>query len=836
MKDKINRLARGIMDAEAPEIRLMPEQFSDVLPAGGCKHFDIDIESPDGSNLKGLCYCDHPRVELETRIFVGRRSHISLRVDTSGCERGAEIDGRIALITNAGEFSIPYHFAVTASAASGGTGNVALDAEAGTEERGISAEETEGLMQGGEQAAPGTSSSDTSLDPVLQISSPYLAFLAAHFPEDNELMSSLCALLIREDAKDAFAFCAYREAVRRGLTITRLYESYVCAFPEGYEEEIPRQILFYFSFDNTLPPGPRAVVYRDVLLHADPDSELYRIYEPQIRAFSMECMFEGRIDACIAVLYDRMIYPDMIDQKAAKRLPDLLKSCRIVCAQRNMRNVIIHYPELETEERYAGRDGVFYAPVYFDNAVISFEDAYGRRYTKLDYMKKQLLQKPGLLRRCFSLVPYHPMLKLSAAREIAKKGILEETQKQIVCDVLKTLPLSVPMQERLVEKLCAYGGSLDWLPLVDMENIGPDARQAVVTCLIHAGEMQKALELLRAYGFEIAGALDRSRLVIEMIRTGNAPVSEGEANPFFLSLCRNSFDEGEREPLLLAFMTKYYESSTEDMYEVMLAAEQGLAPLYELPEKILAAKLFAGTRTHIDETFVRYVRCCRQQEVIVRAYFTVRSTDYFSAGQDVARETFEALYSYINAADDAEKLPSIYLLALTKHYASRETLLPDELLLCQKLTDLLIADGLVFHYTKQLSQKISVPEEICERYYIEYHGRKEAPPKLFVKLGVASFQQEEMTRVYQGIYVWSTVLFLADELTYRIYDGAHADEPAEEGQICVKKLHTGGSGRYAMLNRMMCALLSGDVSALKEEMQDYLLQDKINRALFTVRE
>lgn len=832
MKDKINRLARGIIDAETPEIRLMPEQFSDALSQGGVRRFSIDLESPDGSNLKGLCYCDHPRISLETRVFVGRRSHISFCADASACEPDTQIFGNINLITNAGEYEVPFTFTVTQPKKKLGeyTGTIpVLNTEADTKAPAAASEETVSTAKAASQKAG-------SAKEAAQAASAYLDFLASNFPEDDELLGSLCVILIEEDRKDPFSFALYREAVLRDLGITMLYEAYAGAFPKDSDEAMPRQILLYFSYDNNLPQDACAAVYRDVLLHVDPASELYRIYEPQIRDFTLKCLFEGRMDERLAVLYSHMLYPDMIDRNLAKRLPDLLKSCSIVPQKPGMRSLLIHYPELTEEERYQGKDGAFYAPVYFDNAEIAFEDAYGRRFSGCA-SKKPLMQEPALLKRCFELAPAHPMLKLSAAKEILAGGIHTETQKEIIKDVLKSLPLAHAMQEALIHALCAYGGAADWLTLVNLDEVSFETKRAICSLLIREGQDETALGLLKRLGLEAASAEEQAKLASALIQSGKAPVTDGEADPFFLSLCKSAFNNGADDPALLAFMTQYYENCTEDMYAVMLAAEKALAPLHDLPEKILVAKLFSGVRTHIDETFVRYVRCCRQQEVIVRAYFTVRANDYFVEGrEDVARETFEALFSYISAQDAPEKLPTVYLLAWTRYEAGRAQLSADEKALCQKLTDLLIEEKLVFYYTKQLRKKIDIPEAISERYYIEYRGNKERPPRLMIRFGTDAFRQEEMTRVYQGIYLWSTILFLTDELHYAIYDDAISALPVQEGMIAVKKLHKGESGRFELLNRMTGALEARNLPALKEEMQNYLLQEKMNRALFTVGE
>jgi hypothetical protein len=111
------------------------------------------------------------------------------------------------------------------------------------------------------------------------------------------------------------------------------------------------------------------------------------------------------------------------------------------------------------------------------------------------------------------------------------------------------------------------------------------------------------------------------------------------------------------------------------MYRVMdLALERGTRT-YELPEKVLAFKLFTESRSHLDETFAAYLQHCKYQERMVRAYLLVRCGDYFLYEKEVIGSIlFEALESYVRAVDDMLRLPELMLLALTKHYSEMESL------------------------------------------------------------------------------------------------------------------------------------------------------------------
>lgn len=118
-----------------------------------------------------------------------------------------------------------------------------------------------------------------------------------------------------------------------------------------------------------------------------------------------------------------------------------------------------------------------------------------------------------------------------------------------------------------------------------------------------------------------------------------------------------------------------------------------------------------------------------------------------------------------------EKVPVIYLLALSKYYSECELLEDDQKVLCQKVVDYLVEEELVFPYTKKLSRFISVPQDILDKAMICYEGKKTDDPELMVRIlpDEQEYHLEEMKRVYQGIFVSRKVLFEGESLSYQIY-------------------------------------------------------------------
>jgi len=106
MRERINRLARGIVDAELPKLFLSPVKVEETLGSDTIYKRELYLSSENNLSIKGLAYSTHSRVRIASRSFGGLRNHIVYEVDTSWCENGDVIRGTINLVTNGGELEV----------------------------------------------------------------------------------------------------------------------------------------------------------------------------------------------------------------------------------------------------------------------------------------------------------------------------------------------------------------------------------------------------------------------------------------------------------------------------------------------------------------------------------------------------------------------------------------------------------------------------------------------------------------------------------------------------------------------------------------------------------
>ena len=78
-----------------------------------------------------------------------------------------------------------------------------------------------------------------------------------------------------------------------------------------------------------------------------PSNSLYKQYEREIEKFTIDQLLKSRINQRLVVLYQHMIYKEMIDEKIARVLPAILKSFRVQLRGSRMKYVIVRYEELD---------------------------------------------------------------------------------------------------------------------------------------------------------------------------------------------------------------------------------------------------------------------------------------------------------------------------------------------------------------------------------------------------------------------------------------------------------------------------------------------------------
>lgn len=670
-----------------------------------------------------------------------------------------------------------------------------------------------------------------------------LTALYERYPR-KEILEAICCMMIKGEYRDSGAFPWYELALKKGISLTRLYEYFLYSLPEQYDHLLPKEVLLYFSYGHDLDRDSKSVLYKNILQYMSSTNKLYQAYERDMEQFAMEQLFASRIDSHLAVIYDRMIFEAMIDEPVARVLPAILRAYRIYCRNRQMKYVIVRYEELAKEDAFLLNEGVVYVPLFSDKAVILFQDSFGNRYGDVSYIKTPVMNKPELLGRCFTIYPEHPMLSLTACRKIAASDKVEEGQIHLLERAMRELSFHELYRKVLLEKIIRYYRALAgsehsktmecaYLLTLDGDAMTQNERLLVCETLIGQNYLEEAYRMLKTYGGESLETGHLSKLCAKMILQ-----KLFDRDPFLLKLSYRVFAAGNADSVILDYLCEHFNGSSSQMFKILSQSVSARVETYDLEERLLCQMMFSGNIRNIDQTFRFYSQRKRLSETVMKAYFTVKSIGYFLKGEAPDERVFAYLESTVNREDDMEKVPMIYMLALTKYYAQCRALEEDQKALLSRMEELLLGEGLVFPYTKKLARFIPIPQNIQDKAMVCYEGKKEDRLELFIRIlpDETDFHREELRRIYQGIFVCQKVLFEGETLEYKIYryESAGGDKikVAEGTILCELEGREMKESRFASLNDMGLCLSMKEEAGLKRSMQEYLVKNAALEELF----
>ncbi len=654
----------------------------------------------------------------------------------------------------------------------------------------------------------------------------------------TEILEAVCSLMIRGGCQKESDFIWYDRAVRKQLSLTRLYEYFLYSLPKHYKQAIPKHVLMYFSYEHDLERSCKEALYENIISYVSTESSVYKEYERAISQFAVEQALESRISSRLAVIYEEMIYADMIDSALAKALPALLRSYRISCKNQRMKYVVVCYEELTEEAVYPLEDGVAYVPIFSKEVSILFQDAYGNRYTGIGHVKTRALDKPELEKRCFEMEPDQPMLLLAACKEAAEKELDEEGRK-ILERAISRLPLHALYRKQLIDKLLQYykkegtpGEESRILPVLaaDVGFLSKVQRDNLCGVLISHGYMKDAYDMMSRFGCTV-GEDSLQKLCSQMILD-----QMFDQNDFLLSMGFAVYEAKKADSIILDYLCEHFNGTSKQMYGMLLKGVKDKVETYDLEERLLGQMMFTGEVRQIDKVFALYVTRKKTGESIVRAYFTIKSAEYFLHDVPAMERVFSYLEGLLQNAIEKGSVSTIYLLALSKYYSGLPKLTEDQKRLCQTIVDQLLEDGMVFPYFKLLAEQIRIPEDIMDKAMFQYVGQKDSKAELQIRIlpQEERFHRDEMRRVYQGIFVKQKILFEGEIMEYEIYE-QKGDERilVKEGSIaCDVRDSKDKNSRFSLLNQMSLCLNVKEEDGLKEAMVEYVQRNAAVEELF----
>ena len=500
--------------------------------------------------------------------------------------------------------------------------------------------------------------------------------------EDAELIEEAAGCCIRAGATTELAFRIYQRAIEMQSQITRLYEYYMYAMPKGYQGRLPREVYLYFAYEYDIPENMKLPLFYNVVMNFGAEEDIYQRFEKKIQKFTIDQLLKSAFDQRLSVLYERMVLVDMVDERIGTVLPAILRAYRVSTSDPRMRYVVVRYLELQREELYPLKEGSAYIPLFFENSVLLFQDAYGDRYTDISYEKTRIMEKPELEKRCFQVVPEQPMLKLARARRIARNGIQSAEELQLLESVIREMPLAGPYRAYLLNVILRYHDKLrdsepelseeekQFLAEIPQQELDHSEQKMLLRTLIRQNMFEEAYRVMLS-----SGERDLDRPYLEKLVRSLVASERHTRSAELMDLGYDLFTLGTKDRTILRYLMEYYNGLSGDMLAILLRGQKLKADgQREMAERLLAQMLFSRTEQGLDDVFELYRSFPDAENVLLRAYITKRAVDYFIDGRVIREKVFSDIYGIVRDERYKERVPVIYLLAMSKHMSEQKDL------------------------------------------------------------------------------------------------------------------------------------------------------------------
>lgn len=643
----------------------------------------------------------------------------------------------------------------------------------------------------------------------------------------KETAGAVCSIYIRGHRTDSDAFVWYQKGVELDARITNLYEYFMYALPENYSRILPKQVILYFSYHNTLTSHQKTVFYCNLARYGSREDPACEAHRRPLQEFLMEQLSKRKVNEDLAWLYERCLRADTLEEHLLEALADVLFLRKLTCEEKRIRQVEVRYEELEERIRVPLAGGEAYVPVYTPGAQIVLIDEEGREYRRtVPYSLKKVLIEPRFMQACVSGLKHHTGLNLyllegkgkhrlnsenaeTAYRLLEDSRIKESWRRRLKIELLKYERKHGRM-EKLDERLSLGDAELGMLT--------GEERASYMEVLAASGDRGKAFELLEQYGADGMNARSLLRLILWKL-------GEGGDHKSLIPFAVQVFRQGVYTEQILALLAEYGQGSAEELLAVWKAAEDFGLCFPALEEQILAQALF--TEHHVCQVFPVFEAMDDRggDRTLCMACLNYLGWLDFVRGQEVPEGLFASLEHHFIWEDRLSEAAGLsylkqlsVLLLLTEVQKKLVRKMMKELgekrryfAFMQKLspflTERVMPDGLTV-----VEYRCNPAHRVILHYVLEYHGKK-----------TFDYMTERIYPVCGGVFSRGFVLFYGERLTWFF------TEEREDGSSVSTECRTQenreeqilGGGRYQRLCQMQKALDCRQDRKLKKMMAEY---------------
>ena len=359
------------------------------------------------------------------------------------------------------------------------------------------------------------------------------------------------------------------------LRLTNLYEYYMMSLNLEEVQELPKAVLLYFSYQNSLDYARCAYLYDYILQRKDRMGDIYEANRQRMELFVATQIQKGRMDRHLANLYNRLLRPGMVDEQTCRPFSRLLFAHMVQVEDDRLRKVYVYQPGNLRPAEYVLWGRKAWISLYGSRYTIVFEDAWKNRFVKsVEYTLEKLMIPGKYLRWLLAFKDVAPELDLylcdkesghmGDGREDIERALRVAGSDYADNSVKKELYLRILRYYYENDNSRAMDKYLEKIPV---EELGAKERGEVFRHLVLRGNHELAEQWLVGYGPYFMDVKVLVRLLGALIERRNKT-----EDPLLLAAAEYAFRRGKYDSVVLEYLVLYYKGMTRSMRDIWKAA------------------------------------------------------------------------------------------------------------------------------------------------------------------------------------------------------------------------------------------------------------------------
>lgn len=652
--------------------------------------------------------------------------------------------------------------------------------------------------------------------------------------EDKDAYREIVAYLLKNQKYEEKYLMWYRDAIALDLRLSGLYEAYMLSLPDHSTEKIPQMVLMYFRYSCNLPDAKKALLYANLINDRQEVPQLYEQYLRTMESFAIEQMRAGHMNDNLAILYQNILEMGVVDEALARLASGVLYTKKLICHYGNLRRVFLYQEQYEMPIVVPIADHQAYLPIlpgaYF--LLLETEDGTLLGDAK-NYTIQRLLYPECYMQRLRQLAPQALSYILADYSERSEAADYDTTDLIRIPVVLESSVVSGRYKAAKYQEFISFLQDhcredlleAHFLSGIDYTLLERRTRDHILGLFLTNERYEPAHEIVQAYDSLEADERMLLRLCEHCI------AEQDSVDEFIDALCLYLFEKGFSSSETIAYLANHIVGPSATMIRLWEAAKPLGLSLTELEENILFQTLYTETDLTATATIFDSYLTRGKDRMLIEAYLNASAHAYMLGTSEVSDQLF-TYFAYF--FDKGSELKESCRLAYMKYLSGLPLLSDREYDVLDYLMQQAISRGQYFAFYKNVDRRLVIKYHLYDKCFVEYRGNPGERIVIAYTYDDGEAREEEMSEMYEGIFVKQFVLFFGETIHYSLYADAVSDLPVASDDLTITSdLSDGELDRYDLLNAMQNAYIYREDSQLSHRMKQYQGLDYVTKQLFT---